>query len=299
MHKFATAVAERLGGFQRVAGERFGERATALGERVLDPHEQALERRRHVAQFRPGALLHGFEAGVEQRGRLVVALAELLVDRPATVDEGILDLRELGAEIGGEQGGPVADLDDKFAAAPVDRALEARQRVAERRLDPARVRGKREIDRIAVSGGRGLELLGPRSRICRQPIRIVAEALVEVVAARVHHRVDGVEMSGDACVELVGMGAQAIDDVMPAFADKAVQRLEILAHVLGLLRHRVHKAHATIIDDAVEGRDLVTQRIVHVARPGRRGGRHVIGQRGEAFVDMRSLVGHPGQRLRR
>ena len=51
--------------------------------------------------------------------------------------------------------------------------------------------------------------------------------------------------------------AQAIDDVMPAFADEAVQRFEIFAHALGLLRHRVHQPDATLVDDAVEGRDLL------------------------------------------
>ena len=103
------------------------ERAAALGERVLDPHEQAFERRRDVAQLRPGALLDGLQTGVEQCGRLVVAPAELFVDRAAAVDEGVLDLGELGAEIGGELSGSIADLDDKIAAAPVDCALESRR----------------------------------------------------------------------------------------------------------------------------------------------------------------------------
>ena len=111
-----------------------------------------------------------------------------------------------------------------------------------------------------MSGGRGLELLRSRRRMCRQLIRVVAEALVEVVAAGVHHHVDRVEMSGDARVELVGMDAQAIDDVMPALADEAIQRFEIFAHALGLLRHGVHEAHAALVDDAVEGRDLLAQR---------------------------------------
>ena len=65
LRELATAVAERLGGLERIAGERFGERAAALGERVLDPHEQAFERRRDVPQFRPGALLDGLQMGVE------------------------------------------------------------------------------------------------------------------------------------------------------------------------------------------------------------------------------------------
>ena len=47
---------------------------------------------------------------VEQRRRLLVSLAELLVDRAAAVDESLLDGRELGAEIGGESRGPIADL---------------------------------------------------------------------------------------------------------------------------------------------------------------------------------------------
>ena len=66
---------------------------------------------------------------------------------------------------------------------------------------------KGEFDRIAVSGRSRLELIRSRRRMCRHLIRVIDEALVEVVAASVHHHIDGVEMSGDAGVELVGMDA--------------------------------------------------------------------------------------------
>ena len=85
---------------------------------------------------------------------------------------------------------------------------------------------------------------------------------------------------------------------MPAFADETIQRFEIFAHALGLLRHGVHEPGAALVDDAVEGRDLLAQPIVHIARSVRRSGRRVAGERGEAFVDLRRLVGHSGQRLR-
>src|SRR5271163_3022694 len=114
----------------RVLRASISESARPLGERVLDPHEQTFERRGDVAQFHPGALVDGLQMGVEHGRRLGVALAELVVDRAAAMDESVLDLGELGAEIGGEQSGSIADLADEFAAAAVDCALESRERVA-------------------------------------------------------------------------------------------------------------------------------------------------------------------------
>ncbi len=295
----ATAVTERSGGFKGVAGERFRQRAAALGERVFDPRQQAFERRRDLPKLRPGALVDGLQTGVEQGSRFLVSPAELFVDRAAAVDKGLLDCCKLGAEIGRESLGSIADLHDDVAAAPVDCALEARQALAKRSLDAPRMGRKREIDRVVMGGRGGLELLQSRARFRRQLLRVVCEALVEILAAGLHHHVDRIEMSGDAGVKLVGMGAYAIDDAVPAFAYESIQRFEIFAHALGLMRHSVHETDAALTDDFVEGRDLFAQPVMNDGRRVGRRGRGVARKRREPLVDLSRLRAHFRQGLRR
>src|SRR5208283_4725513 len=112
------------------------------------------------------------------------------VDRTAAVDKGLLDCSKLGAEIGRESCGSIADLPDNVPAAPVDCTLEARQALAKRSLDAPRMGGEREIDRIVIGGRGGLELLQSRARFRRQLLRVVDEALVEIFATGLHHHVD-------------------------------------------------------------------------------------------------------------
>ena len=161
LRDLAPAVAERLGGFEGGAGKGFGQRPAALRERVFDPRQQALERRRHFVKLCPGAFLDGLQTAVEQRRRLFVSLAELLVDRAAAVDESLLDRGELGAKIGRESRGPIANAPDDFVAAPVDCAFEPRKPVSERGLEAARMRRQGQIDRIVMRGGSDLKLLQP------------------------------------------------------------------------------------------------------------------------------------------
>ena len=86
---------------------------------------------------------------------------------------------------------------------------------------------------------------------------------------------------------------------MPAFADETIERLEIFAHALGLLRHGLHESDAAVVDDLVEGRDPLAQRVVHAARSVRRRGRGVADKRRETLVDLRRLGAQPGQGLSR
>ena len=88
-------------------------------------------------KFGPSAVLDGLQAAVEQRRRLFVALAKLLVDRAAAIDESLLDGGQLGAKIARQSRGPVANSLDDLAAAPVHCAFEPRKPVAERGLDAA------------------------------------------------------------------------------------------------------------------------------------------------------------------
>ena len=149
------------------------------------------------------------------------------------------------------------------------------------------MRRQGEIDRIVMRCRSDLKLLQPLCGLRRQLLPVIDEALVEVIAPRLHHHVDRIEMSRDASVELLGMGPQAIDDAMPAFADETIQGLEMVAHALGLLRHRFHEADAALVDDMVKGRDPLAQRVVHAARSVRRRGRGVDGERRQALVDLR------------
>jgi hypothetical protein len=128
-------------------------------------------------------------------------------------------------------------------------------------------------------------------------ITSIAETLVEVVAPGLHHHVDRIEMPVDASGERVGMGPQAINDVMPAFADETIQRLEIFAHALGLLRHGLDEGDAAVVDEAVEGRDPLAQRVVNAARSVRRRGRRFADERGKAVVDLCCFGGQRGQGL--
>ena len=69
------------------------------------------------------------------------------------------------------------------------------------------MRRQGEIDRIVMRGGGDLELLQSLCGFRRQLLPVVDEALVELLAPGLHHHVDRIEMSGDAGVKLVGMGA--------------------------------------------------------------------------------------------
>ncbi len=250
-------------------------------------------------KFCPGAFLDRSQTAVEQRCRLLVSPAELLVDRAAAVDERFLDCGQLVAKIGRESRRPVANLPDDFAAAPVNRAFEARKPVSERRFDPVRMGGQGKIDRTAVRGRSDLKLLQALRRLRRQFFTIVAETLVEVVAPGLHHGVDRIKMTGDARMELVGMGPEAIDDVMTAFADELIQRLEIFAHALSLLRNGLHESHAAVVDDLVEGCDPLAQRVVYAARSVRGCGRDLADKRRETLVDLRCLGAQATQGLSR
>ncbi len=246
-----------------------------------------------------GAFLDSLQAAVEQRRRLFVSLAELLVDRAAAVDESLLDRDELSAEIGRESRGPIANAPEDFVPAPVDCAFEPRKPVSERGLEAARMRRQGQIDRIVMRRGSDLKLLQPLCGLRRQLFPVIDEALVELVAPGLHHHVDRIEMSGDASVELVGVGSQAVDHAMPAFADETIQRLEIFAHALGLLRHGLHEADGALVDDIVKGRDPLAQRVMHAARSMGRRGRGVDGERRQALVDLRRLGVQRGHGLSR
>ena len=138
-----------------------------------------------------------------------------------------------------------------------------------------------------MRGGGDLKLLQSLRGLRVQLLPVVDEALVELVAPGLHHHVDCIEMSGDARVEFVGVRSQAIDDAMPAFAHETIQRLEMLAHLLRLLRHGVDEDDRALVDDMVERRDPLAERLMHVARSVRRCSRRVDGKRGQAFVDLR------------
>ena len=158
--------------------------------------------------------------------------------------------------------------------------------------------GEGEIDRIVMGGRGGFELLQSRARFRRQLIRVGDEALVEILATGLHHDVDRIEMSGDSGIKLVGMGAYAIDDAMPAFAHESIERFEIIAHALGLVRNSVHEADAALTDDFVESRDLFAEPVVNAGRRAHRRGRGVARKRGETLVDLSRLRVHLGQGLR-
>ena len=237
----ATAVAERLGGFKGGAGEGFGQCATALRECILDPRQKALERRRDFVKFCPGAFLDRLQTAVEQGRGLLASLTELLIDLAAAVDESCLNGDQFGAEIGRESRRPIANLPDNLATPPVDGAFEARKPLAQRRLDAPRMRREGKIDRIVMSGRSDFKLLQPLSRFCRQLLIVADETLVEVVAPSLQHAVNRIEMPGDASVEFVGVGPKSVDDVVAAFADKTVERLQIFAHALRLLRHGLNE----------------------------------------------------------
>ena len=90
---------------------------------------------------------------------------------------------------------------------------------------------------------------------------------------------------------------QPIDDVMTAFADELIQRLEIFAHALCLLRHGLHEAHPAMVNDEVEGRNPLAQRVVYAACSVRRCGCGFVDERPETLVDLRRLRSQPGQGL--
>ena len=69
------------------------------------------------------------------------------------------------------------------------------------------MRRQGKIDRIVMRGRSDLKLLQPLRGLRRQLFPVVDKALVEVIAPGLHHRVDRIEMSGDASVELVGVGS--------------------------------------------------------------------------------------------
>ena len=156
-------------------------------------------------KFCSRAVLDCLQATVEQRRRLLVSLAEPLVDRAAPVDESLLDGDELGAKIGRERRGSIVDSPDDFASAPVHRTFEPREPVSERSLDAARVRGQGKIDCIVMRGGGDLKLLQSLRGLRVQLRPVIDEALVELIAPGLHHQVDRIEMSGDARVEFVGV----------------------------------------------------------------------------------------------
>ena len=149
------------------------------------------------------------------------------------------------------------------------------------------MRRQGKIDRIVMSGRSDLELLQPLCRLHRQLLIVADKTLVKVVAPGLQHRVNRVEMPGDASVELVGMRPQSVDDVMPAFADEAIQRLEIFAHPFRLLRHRLHEPNAAVVHENVEGRDPLAQGVMYAARPVGGCGRSFASKGRETLVDLR------------
>jgi hypothetical protein len=107
----------------------------------------------------PSTFIDGLQAAIEQRRRLFVALAELLVDRAAAVDESFLDGGKLRGKIGRERRGPIANAAENFAAAPVERAFEPRKSVSELSLEAARVRRQGQIHRVVMRRRSDLKLL--------------------------------------------------------------------------------------------------------------------------------------------
>src|ERR1700722_15029017 len=149
------------------------------------------------------------------------------------------------------------------------------------------MRRQGKIDSIVMRGRRDLKLLQPLRGLGRQLFSVVGKALLEVIALRPHHRVDRIEMSGDASVELVGVGPKTVYDVVPAFTDKTIQRLEIFAHALGLLRYGLHEANGALVDDMVKGGDPLAERLMNAARSVRRCGCGGDGKGRETLVDLR------------
>ena len=278
LRDLAAALAEGSARFRGCCGRAFPTVRGRAGRARPRSAQQAFERRRDFPKFRSGALVDGFEAGVEQGGGFLVSPAEPFVDCAAAVDQGLLDSgklgaetggescgsiadlpdhvaaaadeslldrRKLGAKIGSESCGSIADLPDDVAAAPVDRALEPRETVAKRRLDAPRMGCEREFDRVVMSGRGGLELLQSRRRFRLEMLGVVGEAPVELVATGLHHHVDRVEMSSNARVQLVGTRPYAVNDAVPAFADETIQGFEMFAHAPGLSRHGFHEGAAS------------------------------------------------------
>ena len=128
--------------------------------------------------------------------------------------------------------------------------------VAERGFDSAGMRGERQIDGVVVRGRGGFELSQTLGGFRRQLLEVVRETLVEVFATGLHHHVDGVEMAGDARIELVGMSRDPVDDAVAVFADQIVERFHIFAHAPRLLRQGLDQAAAALADDGVERRHL-------------------------------------------
>ena len=106
-------------------------------------------------------------------------------------------------------------------------------------------------------------------------------------------------MSRDASIQRVGVGSQPVDDIIPALADETIQRLQIFAHALGLLRHGLHEANGALVDDMVKGGDPLAERLMDAACSVRRRGRCVDGKRRQTLVDMRKFGVQRGHGLGR
>ncbi len=103
LRDFASAVAERSGGLEGVARQRFRQRPAALGKPFFNPRQQNFERRRKFPELCARSLVYHLQTSIEQGRGLLVPAAKLLVDLAAAGDKRLLNRRKLGAEIGGER----------------------------------------------------------------------------------------------------------------------------------------------------------------------------------------------------
>ena len=283
---FATAFAERAGGFERVSGERLRQRPPALGKAIFDAGEQGFQRRRDLVELCFGALVHSLQAGVENRSGLFVSAAEFFVHRSAALDQRLLNHRKFGGKIGRKRLRPLANSLNEVAAAAVDDALESRKPVSNGGFDAPRMRIQGEIDGIVVSSRRGLELPQPVGRFRRQLLEMIGKMLIEVVAAGAHQHVDCIQMAGDARAEFVSMGGDPVDDAVSVIADQIVERFHIVAHSCGLLRQELDQLRAAVADNRAERDDLLPQIVVDDARADSHGRSGFARERGESGIDL-------------
>ena len=295
-HQLASAFAERPCGFERIAGERFRNRAAALRKAVVDPPDQGFERAGDLLELARGPFVERLEPRFERRRGLFGAAAELLVERAAACDQHVLDRAELEAEIVGQRVRAVADLRHKFSAAPVDRAFESREAVSERYFDATGVRSERRVDGIEVRRRDGFELPEPLGGFGRKVFEMGVEAVAEVLAVAAHHRVDRPDVAGDVRVQFVRVGGDAVDHAVPVLADQIVERFQIFPHAAGLVGQGFDQASAALADNRIERRHLRAQRVVHAACADRDGCGGVVRQRSETLADLRGFGIEPVER---
>ena len=298
---FAAALAQDFRDFQRALGERFVDVASARLKTGVDAAEELFERRwRHRAIWRS----RDRRPFADSASNKAAVSALRLASRSSSSGPRVTIVSSIDGELAIELCRQARSIWRRSARRSRRRAGRSSSRMRSVRR-PSSVRrganGRPERGRRR-RGGRPTAVSNSASRapeVCSKRSLCSARRAIDFSVAVGHDAVDRADLLVDMRAESLGVGADAFDDAFAAFANQALERIELRAELAGLIGQRRDESAAARRESLLERVEPGRQRLVDAVAVNGDGGDRLAGDASQISRSLSGLVADLGDRIGR